>query len=718
MCIRDSPLPVDPSGWALEDCLGYSSVANAGSPQAYTTRNNNIDVLGLFPCKSKGATQFGVCSNYNGALSIDENLKGDFKSLNIINNGLLNEFSPNNYWFGSLTAKKLILTSLGGRPKAFDGNTCTTAGFKKWSGGIPLAFFDKNESTCAAGFYGIRVVYRSEKHGIYDFSPVTTVQIPTGETGELLVANIPPHPDPRVSGIEVYRTVTQFTEDLAINGPLFLCESIKGNGFIGTLNLTRSDTNLIPVILDTNITPLPHCELSAILNGKLYMTGDVLDPNKFFWSDPDNPERFDTVVNFDVIKEDSGDIPTGLVSAFGALILMKPNAIWRIDDLGNNRHRQTKIATIGPVTSKSVQLVVEPDTGRELICFWAEQGPYIFDGRSARYIGGPIEEPTVGQDRANEFHWLDSSSVVVAHNSQSRELMFYCKEIKYVDGVVTSTDRAALTLVYNYRFRSWYKYTGMIGTCAVSLSFSEDNNVQTPPSTAGKIPSISRGFKHLLLIGGDNGSIYKYTSAITDGVPIDASNGAAFDNKGIYTISAIDAEKYTLKDSTGTVLAADPAKFDFAGVWLYCVNSNGDFVAAPIKTNHQGVSGIVEIESSWKSFWTFTPVLNDSVYIGLPPAYIEFPWDEAERPFYDKDFKKLITWHNGAFKFKEAIAYDETTFPASWKDLADNDSQRKQTVVNRASDVLKFKIYSFDQQATFDGHAFEIEDRQSGNTAQ
>ena len=689
--------------WACEDGLGYAAITeqNYDAGQVYTRVN------GIAAFKASFGQQFGVLSIFDDSVVFDESITDAQNPLYLPNHGLMSELIPSTDWRGTIVGDRTILTSANSLPKVFNGRSIYTAGFKRWSGGTPVCYESAAvPGALVAGWYGVVLVYFSEKYGTYHVSPVATCEVVASNA--VGVYMVPRHPDPRVTLIEVYRTLAQPTESLAKSAPLFKTKFGAGststvgigggNTFCESITIAEADASISSVVLDRNVTEMPMCAYSASLNEKLYLTGDVLYPDVVYYCDPGNPERIDAIANSIKLPEGSGDFPTGIISAFDAIFVFKPNAIWRIDDIGGNRHQVTKIASVGPISSKSIQLITNPESGRVAVFFWSMFGPYMMDSNGITYIGYPVEESTYNGSGIPEYNWLDPLSVVVGHDAVKREIIFfYTPKRTDSNGVTVTLDRNGEAIVYNYRVNAWYTYTGVICTNALSLVFGTSSNTLNANNTYN-------GFIYKLILGGENGRTYYWGESKYDGIP----NGATPANP--YAIGAITNYKYT---ASGLDYS-----YDLIGVWVSLVVSDGGFMVAPIVA-FDAVAKTITLSQSWiDTRLIFEPLdpfgarRQVDLYLGLAAAFVELPWDDNDIPFYDKKIIELITWHDKEFRYRFGKDYNSIPNDALWYPLEDSDSRRKRTQLHNNTvygvtcEVIKLQLWSHELDCSLDAYAF------------
>lgn len=682
------------SPWANSDCLGYIPIFDT----TYKSNHDNQEVRGLLPYKSNFGSQYGVLAAFGDTLAADDLLSNSYSPLFVTNHGLLSEFGTGQAVRGTLIGSKLLITTPVGLPKMFDGSTCTLAGMPRWTGGLLQAYSINVTTSSLTGallednWYGVVLVYLSEDRNIYHVSPVSTVYVQPGDNA-ISLYNVPQHPDPRVTIIEAYRTQAVATESLAAAAPLYKTLVVIGNANASssTWYLTDSDANLTSVILDRNVTEFPVCAFSAVLNDTLFLAGDPAYPDAVYFSDPGNPERMDTVDRVLNIPDGQGDAVTGMVSAFGALFIFKPNAIWRLDYLGN-AFEFTKIASIGAVSNRSVELFTHPETGRAMMFFWSKHGPYMFDGSATQYIGNPIEDSTSSGSGVAQYSWLDNTSVVVAHNTVARELMCFYKPI--IDG--QSMDRHAYAVVYNYKYGSWTRFTGVNAVSSLSAGLTTSPVVPT----AGVDSATYR-----LLLGGNNGVVYSWGEEDTDGIPA----ALVYSDITLVSYTALTG----VCELSGITLTN---AVDLIGLWLTFVNSvDNSHVTAPI-VSVDLVNETVTIDTDWLTS-SPDPTTTAYVLLGQPPMEVEYPWDWIEQPFFDKNLIEFVTWHDAKIYYRVAANF-ATNYLNSRTLIADSDKKRKRTQLNKRVECCKFEFTSYELGCEFPGMVIGYSGSKGANNAQ
>ena len=708
---------INEGAWMNEDCLGYRPLLTTGGGHGLVTQDtNNLHsrVNCITPFKASYGNQYGMLAVYDDAPAYDELADDTFVPQYVANHGLMSEFVPGLDWRGTIIGDRTILTSELALPKVFNGKNIHIAGFKRWTGGRPICYETAtlvSPALVANKWYGCVLVYISEEFGTYQVSPVAVTF--TDTTFAIGLYMVPPHPDLRISAIEVYRTLGQATYSLAQSAPLFktrvgnnLSTSVGvagANVFSESLVIDEPDSKLSGVILDRAITPFPQCAFSAALNERLFLGGDVNSPDTIYYSDPGNPERVDTLFNNLSIPQSSGDAITGMIEAFNAIYIFKPSAIWRLDDLGGNNFQFTQVSTIGALSSKSIVSFQNPDNGRKQVFFWSHHGPYMFDGQNATYLGFPIEEKEFPGKTAPEYHWLDPSSVVVFHDAEARELICTYKPVRTDSaGVSTTLDRNGEARVFNYRFSSWYTYTGTICTNAISVSLSSSRN------TVDQTSNTLRDDKYKIYVGGENGRLYSWRGDEYDGLPAQ---------------QASLVQDYISRASTNYVAVVNgvPTGSNWVGAWATWYNiSTHQWMTAPILSFDDSLLQIT-IDANWVDTnydYDFTTLFqSDShVYLCQPFAYVEHAWDELGFPYVDKDVIELATWHDGAFLMRYGHSY--RTQRSLWSPLADADSARKRTQLKIKTDALKLEFLTKELNVTMDAMVIWVKDQMGANTPQ
>lgn len=727
-----------PGAWAFEDCLGWMAHVNHlydnkqrvlpfGSSDIYASTQVKL----LAPYQSTLTQAFGLLAGYNDSLRYDEAVNGSFINLHLHGGGLLNEFVPGEIWRGTSIGDRTILTSRGGVPKVFNGRNLTYAGFKKWTGGIISAesspasnrYGGADGSILFDKWYGVRIVYFNSANSIEHVSPIVVLKLAannhTNPTGAIRVSNIPAHYDSRVTSIRLYRTLGQFSEDLARFSPLFPGrKEVTVNMFTSFLHMTDADEELLPAPLNLNQTTFPQVQYSASYNGKLWLAGDPIVPDALYYSVSGNPETVDTFENRRIIEEGSGDKITGLVAAYGALFVFKVNSIWRVVDVGGNQFQIDKISPVGAVSDRSILFITIPDSGRNAIFFWSQHGPYLYDGSTTQYLGRSIEEQDQAGESLAEYAWLDPTTTLALHDVRRREIIVVYTPKHGVPKVVSKDQ--SMAVVFNYRTRGWYRYKGMIGTVALSQSFTGGNYVgfydvdPNAPALKGET-NVYHAF-----LGGNGGQVYRWAEGQEDGIS-SAERDSGFSNP--YTLIAFSSSgnpsTYTYTQGAGHLTSKS-----LSNLWLTVYRPSTlvfftiKIVEVKVAVNTTDVTLYVAPKTLENESLPFTPTAGDKLYVAQVPAEIEFPWDtlaeSADGLMDDKTVKELVTWANKQWLMKHGENYDDSTI-GSYVALTTSAGKQQKDIVNQSCEAFKLFLASLELEARLDAFGYQVNiERRSG----
>lgn len=698
--------------WAYEDCLGYMPIDSV----SYDARQSYARVSGLGAVKASYGQQYGLLATFEDSVSYDEKIDGTYVPQFVNNHGLMSEFLSGFDWKTTIVGDRTILTSPYSLPKVFDGKKLNVAGFKKWSGGVPIVYHTASAvATLSNGWYGVVVVYWVETAGIYQVSPVTTIKVDTGvpaTANAIGLFMVPQHPNSRVTLIEVYRTLPQATQDLAKSAPLYKTKivatgsaalprgSAGGNNFAESVTLEQPDSQLSSAVLDRFVTEMPVVAYSAAMNERLYLAGDPLNPDTVYWTDPGNPERLDSFANNLTLPQGSGDTITGLVAAFGAIYVFKPSAIWRIDDIGGNRHQVTQVTSVGAVSDKSIALIANPDDGQISIFFWSKYGPYLFNGSTPQYVGLPIEEfPATLEDK---YYWLNPASVVVGHNQSNREIIcYYTPRFLQNDGSILEMDRNGHAVVFNYRLGAWSKFTGMLCSNVAHISIASNSGVSLDTRALATIDSF-------LVVGAHNGRVYKWGASKYDGAETP-------------TISYENYGKVSYVSSNVLNIQTFPVTEDLVGCWLTVVNTvTNDWHILPI-IGYDPVTKYVTTSFAWQNAdgnsFVFNAAENYTAYLCRPFAKIEYPFDEMDVPYYDKDIVEFVLYADKAYQYRTRVNYAGLT-EVAWTVKTDPNNQRDRTQIKKTCESFKLELASKEIDFSVSGIVYQQMPKMGANTKQ
>lgn len=678
---------------AMEDRLGYIALRPI-SPATYST-DALEECRGLAPFQTTLTQRFGLLGVWGDSILLNEELNNTLEQLHINRSGILSDYVPGKRWRGLSVGDRTILTSNGGRPKVYNGSYAVPAGLNQ--GKLPAPVLREAMATSGAGldagWYGVTIVYFAEKGALEQFTERALIRL-ENDNSSIEVIGTNGHPDPRVTSWTVYRTLKQDLRQTAAVAPQFAIPANFPVGYIEIESVQQVDSSLTTAALIDEATSLPDCRFAAEMNGRVYLAGDHLVPDAVYYSYPGNPEQFDTVAQvFNVIGGGSGI--TGMVAIYGVLFVFKANSIHRVEEIQAGNHQVVKVEDIGAVSEDSITVFTDPDTGRTFIFFWSQHGPYVYDGTALQYVGRPIENDDVSGPLTDEFTWLDPTTVLVLPDIRNRELICTYRP-KLGDSVYKHRSNA---VVFNTRFRSWYPYSGMMMSAALSQSFSGDAISSLNPTVIGASQSDVTAI-YGAYFGSPNGRLYKWGSVEEDGLP-DGDTAT-----GPFPVLSYSSGVLTL---SGPSLSAG----SYTHLWITVVRpSNGEFFSVPVRDN---TIDTVTIDSDWESYLgslPFEPDVGDDVYVCLPPAFIEFPWDAILVPFFDKELIELVTWHDKQFYMKAWRDWDKTNVLEYWKRLADAGHKRNLTNIPAgAVEAFKLKLTSFEKQASLDAFGYTVDVR-------
>lgn len=700
-----------PGAWMMEDCLGYMP-HKAGDLVYYTGRNAECNGLASF--QTTLTQSYGLLVVFDDNLSLDGALDGNYQNLHFTGHGLLNDFAAKGRWMGTSIGDRTILTSDTGLPKVFNGKNAVVAGFKRWTGGMPI-ITSYEHTTVTEGllgrrsgegdaYYGWRVVYNAEEYSLQHMSDTYILKVPESDNGHVaIVLDIPAHYDPRITSITIYRTRLQETRSLALSTELFpIFSGALANIYHPSVEVNDLDQNLIPAPLDRFRTEIPICRYSAAVNGRLYLAGNVAIPDAVYFSVAGNPETFDVLEQVMILEEGSGDRVTGMIAMFGILFVFKANSVWRIEEVGAGQHQINQIASVGPAGEDSLEVFTLPDSGRTAIFFWSQYGPYMLDGSVVQYIGTGIEDN--GDHDEAEYDWLSPQSVMTLHDIQNKEIICFYKRAGDDLGGVTEARRSE-AIVFNYRFQTWYRFTSVFAHYAISGSFT--GNAYTLATLGGsEDEGIQAAYENIAvaLIGGTNGWVYKWGETDNDGRPLNVNTPDL-----TTTVTSFSLGVMTVPAGGGYPV------HHFKRLWMTIRSARtGKYITAEITDNTLTTFTIVIKEVN-----AFTPAPGDTVYLCRAPASIIFPWDMLDIPFKDKQVLDLITWHNKDWFFRMKKDWDDT-------DIMDHDPDkphkewhsldaptvangRSRTKINKKAEAVKLELVSFEIGATLDAFAYHVD---------
>jgi hypothetical protein len=661
------------TGWFVEDCLGYQPI---GDPVSVGTAFQNKGLA--LPCSGLSfhsptlSNTFGLLAAFGGFARYDSAATGAFENLRSPGYGLLSNYHRSGRWQGINIGDRTVLTSPSGYPKIYNGRHILPLGFRNYNGGRILADVSTGSGTLTpAKYYGVRIFYFSERSNVYHFSEQSVV-FTRGTANTITLSNIPQHPDPRVTSIIIGLTTAQETRSLALGAPVYAQSNYHPNRMIERVVLTEED---VTAILDTNYTQAPHGTTAASYNGRLWIAGDINLPDLLFYSDPGNPEAFDTLTNRLVLEEGSGDRIVALKAMFGALYAFKANSIWRIDEVALGQFQLTRIAAIGPASEYSLEVITIPDTGRTAVMFWSGHGPYLFDEVNLQYLGFAVEQEKLG------FNYVKHESVFTVHDVENRQVLFFYQ-------VPGGSDRYISALVYNYRQNTWTTDTGRPGYVGLSVDL-------TKRSFGSVLDSNRYTLDYLGLVGGDNGVIYKLSNTTEH-------DGYDYDEEYDFEVTGYNDGELIIS----WALLDPPPADTLNGLWLTLTTQDRkEWVQVPILRNEDSSIYLDLTDVSLP----FVPIAGGRALMGLAPVAVEFPWDMLDVPYFDKQIHRVTFWATNNFNYAMKHSWRDSD-PLVWKDVTATSGKRIHVESPaRSGESFKMFVQTLAKDFRFDGFVYIVE---------
>ena len=667
-------------GSLLQDCLGFSSYGIPSDKNYEFIKNNSDD----FPCTGLAfysptlTKTYGVLASFGSHIRYDDRASGDFKDIYSPGYGVLANFYDKASWNAVNIADVTVLTSTGGRPRVYNGKHILPLGYGNWSGGRPLInsrFRAEGGSFQAEMWYGIRIGYYSPTTNTYDLSPQIPVWIQEGHN-VIDIQDIYASGDPRVGNIIVASTIAQSSRSLAESAPVYPTQyGYRPNKPLDVTTIIIGDSSQSTFVLDTDFTKAPQCSTAASYNNRLYVAGDPNIPDIIYYSPPGNPHIWYNDTNRIVLEDGTGDRIVALRALFGSLYAFKPNGIWKIDEVGVGTHNVQKIASIGPSTEQSIEVITIPDSGRIAIIFWTMFGPYMFDEVNLQYLGYSVEKETV------PFNYVDHNTVFTVHDIFNRQILFF-----YEDPTQDTTTYVG-ALVFNYRFNAWSSYQGMPGQVGLSVDLSKGIQTQDDSKLTYEIDSLG-------LIGDSNGRIFKLDNdVLTDGHSLEEYR---------YAIQEYNSASSFLNLANLDEFAEDDT---LNGLWCSIVSR--DFKQWSTVLISRNVGTLLYLDEENRIDW-FEPQVGDQVFIGFSPIFIEFPWDNMDLPYYSKQVQRLAVWVNSSFSFRIFDQWEERDI--QWKDVI---SQGKRRILvespTKSAEAFKLVMQSVEEDFKLDAYAYLVE---------
>jgi hypothetical protein len=127
----------------------------------------------------------------------------------------------------------------------------------------------------------------------------------------------------------------------------------------------------------------------------------------------------------------------------------------------------------------------------------------------------------------------------------------------------------------------------------------------------------------------------------------------------------------------------------------------------------------ITLDSDWvDTALNFSPGDDSVLYLGQPPIFIEYPWDNFGIPVIDKNLVEMYTWHDKAFKYRLGFNNVAIQASSSWLTVADSALQRHRTQINKAAEVVKLQLASHDVDASLDALVYAVAPMKGANIKQ
>ncbi|RMF61611.1 MAG: hypothetical protein D6746_05355 [Bacteroidetes bacterium] len=636
----------------------------------------------------------GLLAVQDSVLRFDDGYTGDFKDVMISTGGLLDDFYVSDYWSMSVVADQVVLTAAGGTPKVFDGQIARPGGLRRT--GQPRFSVRVFSSSVVNGrwqkgaWYGLVIAYVDQADNIVHVMPRITFKV-SNATDVVGIRGLPPHPDPRVTGIQIYLTGPKLDAMTAYRAPVSLARhttfDVKGSWWDGS---TYTAANIIvshdtyPAILDEQITPMPVCAYSTSYNDRLVMAGDPALPDAVYWSAPGSPERFDVVADRVILEDASGDRITGLVTAFDSVVIFKENSVWRMSETAPGVMTPVKITdSLGCIAPRSIKVVSDPNTGSVGVVFWSKLGPYWFDGVKFAYLGDAVES-LYGRGR---FEFIQDPTLISTIHAADSSLLLFC----YGSG----QDPAVLdkALCFDYRNGIWSEFSGMIGGVSMTAMVRHtDRAVYSMGGTTDLAVDVAKS-SLMVLFAGNNGRIYRWGAFGSahdwinyDGLP-DGVTGIGDE----LTLTGGSSSNMTF--AAGTLPSSG-----LEGLWVTVYKSD---------YSQYGLFRIIGHDDSTIYYDTslapsYTPAAGDKARIGLPFLEAETGWDSLDAPHLTKELIESYVWGEQQWRLQLLSDWEAIPTVRTWESLNLSSQSFDRVQWNRLLKNAKLLMLSGDLDARLD----------------
>ena len=367
-----------------------------------------------------------------------------------------------------ITYKDMAIGTNGtDRAQKWDGKTLTTdntdgartAGDLTADLGAPFAELNTGSNLDASSWYQYRVAFYDGS--VYKFSLARSPPINTGSSvRDLTLTDIPIGPAGTTERI-IYRTEGQASRAAVVASTAFYRVATISDNVTRTYDDTMDDTTLLgdsaptwsTVSAGLDTTP-PYAKYALIHKEQLFMANDpsgtITGKSIIYWSDIQNPDYFNTTIDYRLIRPDDGDEITVLRNHLGILTVGKTGTwskLYTEENSSNNWSVSAPFSFIGCVAPYSA---ANTPAG---ILYLGRHGIYSFNGQSSELISDVVTDhvrdilATSVSDVAGIYHdnqyFIAYTSEAAGSGANDRVLIFdlvrnaYTMDTKNIDSWAT-----------------------------------------------------------------------------------------------------------------------------------------------------------------------------------------------------------------------------------------------------------------------------------------
>lgn len=380
-------------------------------------------------------------------------------------------------------ANNLSFIINGVEAKKYNGTALSTFGIVQPSTGPSLAAGAAGNHN---GTYEARVTFYNTSTG-HESSAGTTSATVTVASKHIAWTNIPVSSDAQVDARKLYirNTATQ---------PVFY--------YVGTIadnTTTTYDSNLLDSSLtvlgpdtDSNDPPPTGVKYLAWHRSRMF----VADDTAVYFSPIEDPESFNPTDTEPVNPDDSQKI-TGLISAFGVLVIFKNNSMYAlVGDDPTTWSVQLIDPSVGCVAHRSIVFA-----GNALY-WWGQQGPAKWDGTGLpEWLGPDKIFRTISPDVLS-LSPTETAKICAIEDMNEHRVMWAVPEL--------SKTRNTLVIPFSHRLNQ-FESTGWDPMDVASFGLVQD--------------SVGRPY---VMLGGYSGQVFKFWNGDHDGIDTTATYQGTF----------------------------------------------------------------------------------------------------------------------------------------------------------------------------------------------